>query len=38
MKRIAEHRKVSVSTLFHEHKLTKKELEQNPLEELPFPQ
>lgn len=38
LKRIAEHRKMSVNALFHEHRLSKKELGRNPLEELPFPQ
>jgi hypothetical protein len=32
LKRVAEHRKMSVNTLFHEHKLSKKELGRNPLE------
>lgn len=37
LKRIAEHRKVSVNDLFHGHRLSSRELERNPLEELPFP-
>jgi len=35
--RIAEHRNMNVNALFHDHKLSKYELERNPLEELPFP-
>lgn len=35
LKRIAVHRKMSVNTLFHEHKLSRKDLERNPLEERP---
>jgi hypothetical protein len=32
LNRIAEHRKVSATALFHEHKLSKQELGRNPLE------
>ena len=37
LKRVAEHRNVSVNDLFHEYRLSKRELLRNPLEELPFP-
>lgn len=37
LKRIAAHRKMNVQELFHEHKLSKRQLQRNPLQELPFP-
>jgi hypothetical protein len=38
LKRVAEHRQMSVNALFHEHKLSKNELGWNPLRERSFPQ
>jgi hypothetical protein len=37
LKRIAEHWQISVNQLFHDHRLSSRDLEHNPLEELPFP-
>jgi hypothetical protein len=37
LKKLSVHRKMSVKDLFQEHRLSKRELELNPLGELPFP-
>jgi hypothetical protein len=37
LKKLANHRKMNVKDLVREHRLSKKEFQQNPLESLPFP-
>lgn len=36
LKRVAQHRKMNVSQLFHEHMLSRKQLLRDPLQDLPF--
>ncbi|MEA2695073.1 MAG: hypothetical protein QOJ16_4460, partial [Acidobacteriota bacterium] len=37
LKKISLHRKMSVKDLFQDYRLSKGELQRNPLQELPFP-